>query len=230
MVYFSPTDRGVFEKGSDRLALDKQINLFKINTTAFMWRKELAQVSKLSKVRNEKNEYKMAHISTSDGEKKLVLSDEEKEIYSHKNKLIRTQKEKLLLRFANSVNDGRVRSLNPSFLYYADKNTGEQKVKLQNVVSMFESTLSRSFGIATNELTTDIFIVEVFYYDVAQDLIVNGFNFNGKHYVYFSSSAGQIRKKKAVFVEEEAYKACQMKLTCGLTTERINQLGGMNVN
>lgn len=221
---------GVFEKGSDRLALDKQINLFKINTTAFMWRKELAQVGRLSKVRNEKNEYKIAHTATFDGEKKFVLNEDEKKIYSHKNELIRQHKDKLLKQFANSVNDGRVRNLNPSFLYYADKNTGEQKVKLQNVVSMFESTLSRSFGIATNELTTDIFIVEVFYYDVAQDLIINGFNFNGKHYVYFSSSAGQIRKKKAVFVEEEAYKSCQMKLTCGLTTERINELGGMNIN
>ena len=195
-----------------------------------MWRKELAQVGRLSKVRNEKSEYKIAHTATSDGKKIFVLDEDEKKIYSHKNELIRQHKNRLLKQFANSVNDGRVRNLNPSFLYYADKNTGEQKVKLQNVVSMFESTLSRSFGIATNELTTDIFIVEVFYYDVAQDLIINGFNFNGKHYVYFSSSAGQIRKKKAVFVEEEAYKSCQMKLTCGLTTEKINELGGINVN
>ena len=38
---------------------------------------------------------------------------------------------------------------------------------------MFESTLSRSFEIATNELTYDIFVLEIFYYDIAQDLILN---------------------------------------------------------
>ena len=95
---------------------------------------------------------------------------------------------------------------------------------------MFESSRSRSFDILTNELTTDIFIVEIYYYDIAQDLILNGFDYNNKHYVYFSSSAGQIRTKKAVFVEEEKYKMCQPTLMCGLTIDKINENGGMNIN
>ena len=62
------------------------------------------------------------------------------------------------------------------------------------------------------------------------DLVKNGFNYNGKHYVYFSSSAGSIRKHRGLFIEEELYKRIQMKLTCGLTVERVNELGGCVIN
>jgi hypothetical protein len=65
---------------------------------------------------------------------------------------------------------------------------GTKKINVSNIIAMFESTLSRSFGIGVNELTYDIFVLEIYYYDIAQDLILNGFDYNGKHYVYFSSS------------------------------------------
>ena len=58
----------------------------------------------------------------------------------------------------------------------------------------------------------------------------HSFDYNNKHYVYFSSSAGQIRTKKAVFVEENKYNDCKLKLMCGLTVDKINEQGGMNIN
>ena len=124
----------------------------------------------------------------------------------------------------------KIRNLDESYLWYTDKKTGRRKENIKNVISMFESTLTRSFGIKQDELTYDIFILEIYYYDIAQDLIVNGFNYQGKHYVYFSSSAGQIRTKKAVFVDEQKYEKCKPKLMCGLTVDGINAQGGMNVN
>jgi hypothetical protein len=142
----------------------------------------------------------------------------EKKVF--KQKLIESSKK--AVKYNEEHEDKIIRQLNKRYLCYTDKNNKEW-VNVQNVVSMFESTLSRSFGIKTNELTYDVFIIEITYYDIAQDLIVNGFDYNGKHYVYFSSSAGQIRTKKAVFVNEEKYNQCKNKLMCGLTIEKINE-------
>jgi len=53
---------------------------------------------------------------------------------------------------------------------------------------------------------------------------------NGHKYVFFSSSAGQIRTKKLVAVREDLLNKYWNALTAGLTIEKINEQGGMNVN
>ena len=50
-------------------------------------------------------------------------------------------------------------------------------------------------NLKTNELTYDIFIVEVNYNDIAQELIVNGFNYDNKHYIYYSIYIKQLLHK-----------------------------------
>ena len=128
------------------------------------------------------------------------------------------------------VDENGKRVLNEDYITYKDKITGEPRINVRNVVSMFVSTLSRSLGIEENTLTKDLVLLEIFYYDIAKDLILNGFDYDGVHYIYFSSSAGQIRTKKAVFVNEQKYNAISLKLMCGLTRDIINAKGGMNVN
>lgn len=238
------------------MALDKQINLFKVDTNAFLTNEERNIRSHLVelKKRRELLRKELPKYSSNDRQK----YDKEKNIILHKQKEnvdvtyieleflkleeeIKLEEKKCkdkLLEYSkafveNNINnpDNKViRQLDERYVSYKDIETGEKRVNLSNVIAMFESTLSRSFGITTNELTYDIFIVEIFYYDIAKDLIINGFNYNGKHYVYFSSSAGQIRTKKAVFVEEQKYLSCQKKLMCGLTVDHINNQGGMNIN
>ena len=137
-----------------------------------------------------------------------------------KNYILKSAKDNV--EYNDTHEEKRIRELNERYLSYVDKNTGERRANLSNVISMFESTLTRSFNVKINELTYDIFIVEIYYFDIAQDLIVNWFNYKGKHYFYFSSSAGQIRTKKAVFVQEEKYKKCINKIMCGLTIKKIN--------
>ena len=212
------------------MALDKQINLFRVDTNCFLnaeeeekhqkfieEKKPLVEIVEEFIKNNPKTEYKKIEeykqLSKIKKEYKEWLNAESKQCAEYNN----IHPEKI------------VRKLNDKYLYYTNKE-GEIKKNLKNVVSMFDSTLSRSFGIKPNEFTTDIFILEVYYYDIGQDLIVNGFDYKEKHYVYFSSSAGQIRTKKAVFVEEEKYNSCKLKLTCGLTLDDINNKGGMNVN
>ena len=211
------------------MALDKQISLFKVDTNAFLTADEQNIYNIFQRyISNVKRRYatKGKQITKKDpryAEYKTKINTA-KEIY--KTYILRSAKNHADLNMSNTKD---IRSLNQSYLSYKDK-AGKDNVNLRNVVSMFESTLSRSFGIKTNELTYDVFIVEIYYYDIARDIITNGFNYNGKHYVYFSSSAGQIRTKKAVFVEEEKYNQCRNKLMCGLTIDHINERGGMNVN
>ena len=100
----------------------------------------------------------------------------------------------------------------------------------KNVISLFESSLTRACEIQPNELTDCLFQVEFYFYQVMKDLISQGFDYNGKHYVYFSSSAGSIRKHRGLFIEEQMFNRIYNKLTCGLTVKRINELGGCVVN
>lgn len=232
--------------------LDRQINLFKVDTNAFLTKEENEHrkyLVKLKRIREKiykkidnREDTMMETISKLkkyqiDGKvlKKyetylLVFSD-----------LIKSEEKiwkKYILESAKNAvdynnthpDDKHIRILDERYLSYIDSIDGKRKVNLSNVIAMFESTLSRSFNIDINELTYDIFVLEIYYYDIAQDLILNGFNYNGKHYVYFSSSAGQIRTKKAVFVEEQKYEQCKLKLMCGLTIDKINEKGGMNIN
>lgn len=234
------------------MALDRQINLFKVDTNAFLTNEEKEHrkyLVKLKKVREkirkrlpkykkkenekEKNIIKRKIIQGEDVTKYeewfVIFEDkisEEEKIW--KEYILQSSKD--AVEYNDTHNEKHIRTLDERYLSYIDRNTGEKRINLSNVISMFESTLSRSFEIATNELTYDIFVLEIFYYDIAQDLIINGFDYNDKHYVYFSSSAGQIRTKKAVFVEEKKYEQCKLKLMCGLTIDKINEKGGMNIN
>ena len=121
-----------------------------------------------------------------------------------------------------------------------EKNAWRQKKVLRelheyalvdkNVISNFESSMSRILKIDTNELTMDLITVEVFYEEVAQQLINDGFTYKGEKYVFFSASAGQIRTKRTVFIKESVYQKYEDTLTCGLSIDEINALGGINVN
>ena len=103
-------------------------------------------------------------------------------------------------------------------------------VKDRNVISLFESALTRALDIETNTLTTDLVVVKTCYFKVLHDIILRGFDWNGEHYVIYTASAGQIRTKRSVFIREAALNAVSPKLMCGLTIEDINQKGGINTN
>lgn len=115
-------------------------------------------------------------------------------------------------------------------------NIGETRavrsdIKLDRlVVSVFDSNLTRSLLMNENLLNDELIIVKVYYFGVAENIIKNGFYMNGNKYVFFSASAGQIRTKKFVAVKEESLKNIWNTLTCGLTVEKINSIGGVNTN
>ena len=106
----------------------------------------------------------------------------------------------------------------------------EDELHDNNVISVFESSLSRTIGIHQDELTEDLMVVQVYYFDVFKDLVYYSYLYKGEKYKYFTSSAGQIRKKKAVFIKESTWNKIEKTVMCGLTIEQINKNGGNNVN
>lgn len=97
-------------------------------------------------------------------------------------------------------------------------------------IAIFDSNLTRCLGLKEREINTEIVVIEVFFFGVAENLIKNGFMMNGQRYAFFSASAGQIRTKKFVAVREDLLKENWNELTAGLTIEKINEQGGINVN
>lgn len=143
---------------------------------------------------------------------------------SHKTKLANALKEKLLALLSKAVEHNSlaenkcVRKLRSDALIE------------KNVISVFESSLTRLLGIRTDELSTDIMVVKAYYFDIIQDLMLNGFEHEGEKYMLFTASAGQIRTKKTVFIKESLWKRHERTLMCGLTVDEINAQGGVNAN
>ncbi|MED3230828.1 MULTISPECIES: hypothetical protein [Bacillus] len=98
------------------------------------------------------------------------------------------------------------------------------------VISLFDSVLTRTLGIKENTLSEEIMVVQTYHFEVLKDIIDKGFLHNNEKYVYFTSSAGQIRTKKSCFIKKSTYDKYQDALTCGLSIEKINSLGGSSIN
>lgn len=110
------------------------------------------------------------------------------------------------------------------------RSVREEALKENKVVSLFESSLTRTCKIKANQITDKLFIIRVYHYDVLNNIIHNGFLFNGEKYEYFTSSAGQIRTKKIVCINSAMYEKYENSITCGLTPSAINEKGGVNTN
>lgn len=106
----------------------------------------------------------------------------------------------------------------------------EQDLNDSNIISVFDSALCRTIHIKQNELTETLIVVQVYYFEVFKDISFYGFQYKGKNYRYFTSSAGQIRQKKAIFMEEDVWNTIEKTIMCGLTVNKINLKGGNNVN
>lgn len=115
------------------------------------------------------------------------------------------------------------------------KNTDIRKIRKDavvdgNIISVFESAITRTLGMETDKVYKEIVVVRAFYYDVLRDIILNGFLWDNKKYVMLTASAGQIRTKKVVFIQEDAWKRIMPTIMCGLSYDIINQKGGINCN
>lgn len=230
------------------MALNKQVHIYSIDTGSFYTNKEQSLHKNICFLKNEKNKvkekiHKIEYILATYGcenyrkfnynelheEEYCLVSRYIKdlifwiEIVKHKNELINKSKEKLLSLLsnrekANDKSDKSIRQLNP------------KEINEKNIISIFDSSLTRTINLKQDELTDNIMVVKVYYFDIAKDIIKHGFMYNNEKYRYFTSSAGQIRQKKMVFIKESIWNETEKTLMCGLTIDKINEYGGINVN
>ena len=198
------------------MALNKQVFLYSIDTSAFYTFEEnkihedLLKLYKIRKdIKNKKNEINI---------EKLGIKNDIDFWNKTINKLISDDKNKL-----SELLDERLKNNIPRIL-------NENSIKDKNIVALFDSALTRALNLKINELTEDLFILNIYFFQVFHNLVRDGFIFKNEKYVYLTSSAGQIRKKMGVFIKESRLKEIEMKLMCGLTREKINEKGGINTN
>lgn len=206
------------------MALDKQYCIYGVDTSAFYFEDERIVEQKMYKLRSEKAAYK--EILDKDnmcGAVRYVIEIK----YRLVSKELQRLKERLIEMMRGNLQ--RYRHITP------------QKLNERNRISVFSSELTRNLDMKPLNLNVrqtventmvneHMMVVSVFYFEVLQNLIHNGFCHNGYRYVYFASSAGQIRTKKAVFVREDLLDKCWNRLTCGLSVGEVNAKGGMNLN
>lgn len=171
-------------------------------------KKENKELMKSEKFKDRLREYKF-YKDYVEHEK-----EEEKKNKNKKNKMdILNSKLNDLLK-SNTL----VRELNP------------KKVSKYNLISLFDSDLSRTLELKEDEVSTDLLIVRVYHYPVLEQLIEKGYNHLGEHYIALTASAGQIRTKKVLFIKESSWGKIQNIIMCGLTIKDINSQGGCNIN
>ena len=100
----------------------------------------------------------------------------------------------------------------------------------KNIISIFDSCLTRTLGMDTEKINTQLLVVRVYFFGVFEGLVKNGFTIDGVGYKFFSASAGQIRTKKAVFCQTDIIDSVWDTLSCGLSVEKINAAGGVITN
>lgn len=154
----------------------------------------------------------------------IVIENIKKQIYDilisvhkHYNKYANIQNESKSL-FNKAIKENKeVRVLNK---YYLND---------RNKISLFASNLTRTMGFEVGEITNDMLVIRPYHYIILEQLINNGYNYNNNHYIMMTASAGQIRTKKCVFINEELWNKYEKTLLCGLTKDSINENKGMNL-
>lgn len=134
------------------------------------------------------------------------------------NKIISDDKDKLSSLLDKRIENNKPRILNPD------------SIKDKNIITLFDSSLTRALGLKINELTDELIVLNVFFFQVFHNLVRDGFIYNGEKYIFLTASAGQIRTKRAVFIKENSFYKIEPKIMCGLTRDEINKKGGINSN
>ncbi|WP_158735124.1 hypothetical protein [Alteribacillus sp. YIM 98480] len=121
------------------------------------------------------------------------------------------------------------RELNPDALYFNDKE-GKQRYNGESIISLFDSTLTRTIGAEVNKISTDIIVVKTYHFEILENMINNGFTYQGEFYIFLTASAGQMRQRKSMWIKEVAWEKHKNQLTCGLSAYDINDKDGVNIN
>ena len=198
------------------MALNKQVYLYSVATDSFYDEEENKihkELLRLYKIRKNLKDKKFREKTEN-----VILQNDWDFWLKSINKIIAEDKENLNKLLDKRLLDKKPRSLNPD------------SIKDKNIITLFDSALTRALNLNINELTDELIVLNVFFFQVFHNLVRDGFLYKGEKYVFFTASAGQIRTKRAVFIKEKSFKNIERKIMCGLTREEINKKGGINPN
>ncbi|AEY66615.1 hypothetical protein [Clostridium sp. BNL1100] len=104
-----------------------------------------------------------------------------------------------------------------------------------NTISVFEGSLSRILELGKNNLTDKVVVIKIVdghEQSIMKSIIDNGFIWNRERYITLTSSAGQIRKHKILFIKESIWNQYKGKIQCGLDIKDMNEseYNGCNIN
>lgn len=185
-------------------------------------------------------EYEESHRELIDSfiniDEKSVLEYAEKVVY---DKLIsRHKKYKKTVEIKKIVEEKFNEEINK---FKGVRKLNRKSLTKTNLISLFESSLTRTMNFKVDEITNDIIIIRPYHYVIFNQLVKNGYDLNvgldennkikKAHFRILTASAGQIRTKKCVFINEELWKQKEKTLLCGLTIEDMNNSSehGMNL-
>lgn len=245
------------------MALDKQIQIYSVDTGNFYSNKESYLHRLNHRVRMERNALKQEiklfrevlnligfpdeeidkaqrgdfdniNYITGNGTELKDLCDFHSlnRMYKHKSDKAKETKQRILTLLANKV-ESNIQSKGRHHIRELRFMNGSGEVVEpddSNIISVFDSSFTRMIGALPDNLSEDFMVVQVYYFDVIKDIIYYGFKYKGEKYIYFTSSAGQIRTKKCVFIKESVWNKYEKSIMCGLTIDKINEKGGNNPN
>lgn len=201
------------------MALNKQVHIYSVDTSAFYTEQERVIHKKMNKsyVLRSKFKKEIDNKKTSEERREKL-----KARITKINKGLAIRKDLLKKLIENNLSEKRY--LDESYL--TDKN----------VVAMFDSVLTRTLGMSCEGVNNDVLIVQTFYFGIVENIIKNGFYYVDKEtgevekYIVYTASAGQIRTKKTMFIKESKWQQYKNTLLCGLSEDIINKKGGVNTN
>lgn len=163
------------------------------------------------------------HITLEEANELLCLQFEKKEF------------KKLLLNEIAKFPVDSVRQIRKSAIYVSDEEGNlTDQIKGNKRIVWFENECVRRCNVDLS----DVPVLEQFLLlkcgsevltGVLQQIIDRGVDFNDKHYLFYTSSTGQMKEKTITLVEENYWMKNEYALMCGLTEERINSKGGINM-
>lgn len=190
------------------MALDKFIYIHSIGTDALYTDDEKYRHDRLIKL------YKLRNSIKESGQDKEIRDWRLKSI----NRVLKKEKSILSEMLDKSLEHDHARMLRP------------EAIRDKDIINLFCSELTRALGIEPFTLTDELIMVNVFFFQVFNSIMHHGFIYNGEKYVFYTASAGQIRTKRMIAIKESSYEKIKKRLMCGLTVEKINELGGINQN
>lgn len=196
------------------MSLSKQVHLYSIDTSSFYNEDEMFIHNRMLKLYNLRTKLKITQLKNKKNPDIKFDSWKLKSV----NRLLRKYKKKLVSKLDPLANTEIIRDLRLD------------AIKDKNVISLFDSSTTRALNLKINQLTEELFIVNVFFFQVFDNIMKNGFMYKNQKYIFLCASAGQIRTKKAVFIKESSFNKIEGQITCGLSLKEINKKGGCNPN